>query len=102
MRFSEKVIIVTKAFPEWGMRWQNCLRQKGHVVVSEFGDGATQVAETITKSGGVALAMETNVSDVAAVQHFIDHNLTTYGKLDILVNNAWHHGWNGRGRRYHG
>lgn len=90
MRLSEKVIIVTGAASGMGKAMAELFAAEGaRVVVSDIhGDGATQVAETITKSGGVALAMETNVSDVTAVQHLIDHTLTTYGKLDILVNNA--------------
>lgn len=90
MRVSGKVIIVTGAASGMGKAMAELFAAEGaHVVVSDIHyAGAQEVAEAITKNGGTAIAVETNVAEEAAVRQLIDDTLSTYGKLDILVNNA--------------
>ena len=50
---------------------------------------ATQtVAGAITAAGGKSLAVPADISQSADVAHLIDVTLATFGRLDILVNNA--------------
>ena len=68
------------------------------VVVNDLGgnpDGsganasaATQVAEQITAAGGEAVANHDDVADFAGAGRLIDQAVETFGKLDVLVNNA--------------
>ena len=45
-------------------------------------------AEEIEKAGGHALPLIVDVRDEAAVRHAIDETVTSFGGLDIVVNNA--------------
>ncbi|MFH8615712.1 3-oxoacyl-ACP reductase [Streptomyces sp. NPDC017979] len=70
------------------------------VVVNDYGqpgrDGtggasatpAQEVAEEIRAAGGAAVAHHGDVADFAAARDLVALAVTTYGKLDVLVNNA--------------
>ncbi|MEU9608196.1 3-oxoacyl-ACP reductase [Streptomyces sp. NPDC048057] len=70
------------------------------VVVNDYGqpgrDGtggasatpAEEVAEEIRAAGGSAVAHHGDVADFAAARELVALAVTTYGKLDVLVNNA--------------
>lgn len=47
-----------------------------------------QVAERITRQGGQAMAIQTDVTDEAQVERMIAETVKRFGRLDILVNNA--------------
>jgi 3-oxoacyl-[acyl-carrier protein] reductase len=49
---------------------------------------AIAVADSITKQGGVALAMQADVRKAPMVDAMIDDVLRRWGKVDVLVNNA--------------
>ena len=49
---------------------------------------ANDVVETIEANGGNARTFEADVSDAAAVESMIDTFESTFGSLDVLVNNA--------------
>jgi NAD(P)-dependent dehydrogenase (short-subunit alcohol dehydrogenase family) len=73
-------------------------RQGAKVVVNDLGmerDGtgeqqpvAQSVVDEITAAGGEAVANTDDVSDWNAAKALIDQAYDTYGKLDVLVNNA--------------
>lgn len=46
------------------------------------------VADNIKKNGGEALAIPLDIRDETSVTNAIDKIISTYGKLDILINNA--------------
>src|ERR1035438_5034326 len=52
------------------------------------GSGAEAVAASIREKGGEALAFEADVRDAEAIARTVDHALTQFGRLDILINNA--------------
>ena len=59
------------------------------VVVADLsGRRANEVAEAITASGGRAAAIKVDVADPEQVQSCIRLALETFGRLDIMVNNA--------------
>lgn len=90
MRLEGKVIIVTGAASGMGKAMAEVFAVEGaKVVVSDIhGEGAKQVADAIMMAGGTALALETNVAQEEAVHQLIKQTIDTYGKLDVLVNNA--------------
>ena len=47
-----------------------------------------QVAEQIGRLGGTALAIPTDVTDEAQVDHLMAETVRCYGRLDLLMNNA--------------
>lgn len=66
------------------------------VVVSDLSaDKAKVVADSIVEAGGKAASVACNVLDDADLKHLIDFSVTTFGSVNILVNNA---GMGGGGR----
>jgi NAD(P)-dependent dehydrogenase (short-subunit alcohol dehydrogenase family) len=46
------------------------------------------VVATLTRNGGEAIAIPTDVRDEQSVERLVRHTLATFGRLDVLVNNA--------------
>src|ERR1700678_976685 len=51
-------------------------------------DAATSVVKEIERSGGNAIAIQADATDAAAVKTAVEKTVATYGRLDVLVNNA--------------
>ena len=49
---------------------------------------AEESLDAIRKAGGKALAIKGNVGDPADVQQLFAKTLETYGRIDVVVNNA--------------
>ncbi|MBQ0721068.1 MAG: SDR family oxidoreductase [Gammaproteobacteria bacterium] len=58
------------------------------VVVDINGEKAAKVAEALKAKGGEATAFTADVADEAATKAMIQHAVDTFGRLDILHNNA--------------
>lgn len=58
------------------------------VLAARTRDTVEQVAAELRESGADAIAIPTDVTDVAAVQNLVQQTLDTYQNLDILINNA--------------
>jgi NAD(P)-dependent dehydrogenase (short-subunit alcohol dehydrogenase family) len=64
-------------------------RHGAKIVVNDMDQSvATQVAEEILAAGGDAIAVAASVSDEAQVAAMIDRTIATWGRIDILINNA--------------
>src|SRR5688572_20027862 len=55
---------------------------------SQSPEKAHEVQKAIVASGGTALAIQADSADASAVQGAIAKTVETYGRLDVLVNNA--------------
>ena len=95
----DRVCIVTGAGRGIGKEYALMLASHGaKVVVNDLGgarDGtgsdlgpADEVVEEIKSAGGEATANGSDVSDFAAAKQMIDQAIDSYGRLDVLVNNA--------------
>lgn len=60
------------------------------VVVNYRGnaEAATDVANAITTEGGQALPLQANIGQAADRERLVQHIMATYGRIDLLVNNA--------------
>src|SRR3954454_16483975 len=58
------------------------------VVVNDLGDAADEVVDKITTMGGNAVANRDSVDDWDGGQRLVQTAVDSFGKLDVLVNNA--------------
>jgi NAD(P)-dependent dehydrogenase (short-subunit alcohol dehydrogenase family) len=90
MTLEGRVAIVTGA--GGGLGRQHALylaRQGANVAVNDLGqDAAEAVVAEIVAAGGRAIAVAGSVTDEAAVEAMVETTLATWGRIDILINNA--------------
>jgi NAD(P)-dependent dehydrogenase (short-subunit alcohol dehydrogenase family) len=89
MNSTKKVAIVTGAGSGIGRATALALLREGYSVVLA-GRRPEALAETVARApkGSPALAVPTDVTDPAAVKTLFDTTVTTFGRLDLLFNNA--------------
>ena len=89
-RFGGKVAVVTAGGAGIGAATAvRFAREGAAVVVGDIsGRRATAVAEQIGAAGGRAVGLKMDAADATAVQAAIDLAMQTYGRLDVLFNNA--------------
>src|SRR6059058_489599 len=89
MRFENKVVLVTGAGSGIGRATALRFASEGAaVVVSDVDEaGANAVAQEI-QSGGKAVVAVGNVAQRADAERMVQTALDTFGRLDILINNA--------------
>ena len=85
-----KVAVVTGASSGIGEATASELASRGASVVlaSRAMDKLEALQREISSSGGLALAVETDVSDRGSVEAMVGRIVGEFGSLDILVNNA--------------
>ena len=99
INFENQVAIVTGAGGGLGRQHALELGRRGaRVVVNDLGgdvDGsggsvsaAELVSQEIIDNGGQAIANGASVSDIDSVLYMIDQTMATWGRIDVLVNNA--------------
>ncbi len=96
--FQGRVAIVTGAGGGLGRAYALELARRGaKVVVNDLGgardgsgssDAAQAVVDEIEAAGGTAIADGASVTDEAAVQAMVGRALDSWGRVDILINNA--------------
>jgi NAD(P)-dependent dehydrogenase (short-subunit alcohol dehydrogenase family) len=91
-KLTGKVAVVTGASKGIGSGIATALAAAGaRVAVNYSSDrkGAERVAQAIIDSGGEAIAVGADVSKAADVARLFKEVDAAFGRLDVLVNNAW-------------
>ena len=88
---SEKIAVVTGASRGIGRAIACRLASEGIRVIINYNgsvEQAEQVQRQIREAGGQAEIYQCNVADFASCETFVSDVLKTWGRIDILVNNA--------------
>lgn len=105
-----KVVLIAGTLNEWGEASARLLAKEGASILLGTGhpERIQALAGEILSAGGIALALETDVTDYRQVQALVDGTLRMYGRIDVLINipgwisppeNSEPGGWN-REKRY--
>lgn len=91
MRLAGKVAVVTGAGSGIGRAIALSFAREGaRVVVGEISpEAGTSTVAHIEGEGGQALFVPTDVSDMRQIDGLFDRTLEAYGRVDVLVNNAY-------------
>ena len=86
----ERVAIVTGASSGIGEATAHCLAQAGYAVVlaARRADLLDSIVADIRAAGGEALSVPTDLSDAEQTSALVRTTLDTFGRVDVLVNNA--------------
>jgi len=88
---SGKVAIVTGASNGIGRAIAERLAEDGAIVVVNYGTSAEKAQQVVTgiqAKGGKAVAVQSDMSQVADARRLVIETVEQFGRLDILVNNA--------------
>lgn len=87
---SGKVVVITGGSSGFGEATARHLAERGAIVVlgARRVDRLRALVDGIVQSGGTAICRATDVTDAAQVQALVDVAVETYGRVDVLLNNA--------------
>jgi len=90
MRLTDKVCLITGAGSGMGAVAARMFAAEGaRVVVAEVDASAGQkLADEVTAAGGQATFVRADVSAESDAKAMVDHAVATFGRLDVLYNNA--------------
>jgi len=89
MRLKDKVAIITGAASGIGAATASLFAKEGALVaVVDLKATGAETVKSIRTAGGEAIFLQTDVAQTASVQQMVEKTVATYGRLDILHNNA--------------
>jgi 3-oxoacyl-[acyl-carrier protein] reductase len=91
MSLQTKVALVTGASRGIGAAIVGRLAHDGFAVIVNYSGSAAEadaLVRAVGKTGGRALSVQADVSDPVAVRRMFDSAETSFGRIDVLVNNA--------------
>jgi NAD(P)-dependent dehydrogenase (short-subunit alcohol dehydrogenase family) len=93
MLLKDKIVIVTGVGPGMGQHLGQLAAEEGASVALAARSAAfiNDIAGKITAKGGKAIAVPTDVSDMAQCQRLVDETVKAFGRVDCLINSAYSH-----------
>ena len=90
MRLEGKVAVITGGASGMGMVASKLFASEGaRVVLTDVNDEAAEAtASAITDAGGEAISLHADISKEADAEAMVDAAVDTFGRLDVLYNNA--------------
>lgn len=90
MEFNSKVVIITGAAQGIGRAYAHAFAKAGAsvVVADQNRERVQSVVAEIESDGGVALAVEVDVSNRVSADAMVQSTLQAFGQVDVLINNA--------------
>jgi meso-butanediol dehydrogenase/(S,S)-butanediol dehydrogenase/diacetyl reductase len=90
MRLADKIALVSGSASGIGEASARTFAREGAaVVVADINaEGGRRVVKEIQDAGGKAAFVETNILETAQIENMIAFAVKTYGRLDVLMNNA--------------
>ena len=87
---SGKVVVITGASSGLGEAAARHLSARGAPVVlgARRADRLKKLVEELTRAGGKAVSVATDVTDRAQVQRLVDAAVRSFGRVDVMINNA--------------
>lgn len=94
MLLKDRACIVSGIGPGLGQAIAKALSREGAAVaLAARNEGKLHELEhAINGAGGRAIAVPTDISDAASCRRLVERTLEAFGRLDVLVNNAYHPG----------
>ncbi|PQO29037.1 SDR family oxidoreductase [Blastopirellula marina] len=85
-----KVVVITGGSSGLGAATARRLSAAGAKIVlgARREDRLNELVEELKQSGGEAVALKTDVTDQAQVKRLVDFAVETFGRIDVLINNA--------------
>jgi len=90
-QLTQKVALVTGGSRGIGAAIAKRLAADGAKVALTYAkdaSAASAVVKAIERNGGTAVAIQADAADVEAVKRAVEKTVATFGRLDVLVNNA--------------
>jgi NADP-dependent 3-hydroxy acid dehydrogenase YdfG len=85
-----KVVVITGASSGNGEATARYLSSRGATVVlgARRVDRIKALADELSRKGGKTLAIQTDVTEVNQVKRLVDEAVKTFGRIDVMINNA--------------